>query len=58
MGFAMLAEIDLSVEDAVNARFTAVNEGFINAHNEPAMTTPTVVIAQTLVVGSTICLIC
>jgi len=58
MGIAMLAERDLSVEDAVNARFASINEGFINSHNEPAMTTPTVVAVQTLVVGSTICLIC
>ncbi|MDQ0103118.1 hypothetical protein J2T10_002775 [Paenarthrobacter nicotinovorans] len=50
--------VEPSVEDSVNARFSSVDQGFINAHNEPAMTTPSAIVTQTLVVGSTICLIC
>jgi hypothetical protein len=48
------------IADAVNEIFHSVEEeGFINRHNEPAMTTPTTVgIAEVVVVGSTICLIC
>jgi hypothetical protein len=49
-----------ALEDAVNDAFCDVEPGFVNAHNEPAMTTPAVAIVsvQTLVVGSTVCLIC
>ena len=45
-------------EEIVNERFASIENGFINSHNEPAMTTPTVIAVQTVVVGSTICLIC
>lgn len=47
-----------SVEDSVNAMFSNIDQGFVNAHNEPAMTTPSAIVTQTLVVGSTICLVC
>lgn len=45
-------------EEIVNERFASIENGFINSHNEPAMTTPTVIAVQTVVSGSTICLIC
>ncbi|MER8100425.1 MULTISPECIES: cypemycin family RiPP [unclassified Kitasatospora] len=47
------------VTDAVNASFAEAQEGFVNAHNAPAMTTPTIVaICEVVVTGSTICLGC
>lgn len=58
MAIAGLHERSAAVEDVVNARFSGIDEGFVNAQNEPAMTTPTVIALQTVVVGSTVCLIC
>jgi hypothetical protein len=58
MTTATLAPHDATIEDAVNECFASIEDGFINSHNEPAMTTPTVIAVQTVVVGSTICLIC
>lgn len=48
-----------SIADSVNAVFAGIGEGFVNRHNEPAMTTPTVTtVCELVVIGSTICLIC
>jgi hypothetical protein len=48
-----------TIADSVNAVFAGIEEGFVNRHNEPAMTTPTVLaLTEVVVVGSTICLIC
>lgn len=47
------------VTDVVNASFAEAQEGFVNTHNAPAMTTPTVAAAAEVVItGSTICLGC
>ncbi|MEV5985549.1 cypemycin family RiPP [Streptomyces sp. NPDC052051] len=47
------------VTEAVNASFADAQEGFVNAQNAPAMTTPTVVaVTEVVVTGSTICLGC
>ena len=51
---------DSSIAQAVNEVFADAQAGFVNRHNEPAMTTPAIVYeaAVTVVAGSTICLIC
>ncbi|MEV6806807.1 cypemycin family RiPP [Streptomyces sp. NPDC051129] len=47
------------VTDAVNESFAEAQEGFVNAQNAPAMTTPTVIaVTEVVVTGSTICLGC
>lgn len=60
MKSALLAGPTRSVVDVVNDQFPDVDAGFVNTHNEPVLTTPAVALVgvQTLVVGSTICLIC
>ena len=57
---ATLLAPDVSVAHAVNEVFGDVEAGFVNRHNEPAMTTPAVAYeaAVMVVAGSTICLIC
>lgn len=51
-----------SIMQAVNEAFAEVDEGFVHDYDQPAMTTPAAAaaihMAQTLVVGSTICLVC
>jgi len=53
---------DQYITAVVNELFQDVPEGFINSHNEPAMTTPTVTLtpgaAEVVITGSTICLSC